>query len=569
MDTKHWSLSLLTHGEIPLVTMNVFDTASVERNGIRVTLTHKTAGDIHFFEARAAADHDAEVYFSLNRTDAPSSVLAFTGEVNAREIFRQSPHDVERYHFDMTKQPVPMGACSVDGGYEVALCDAPYYSDNYTTQEFVPAEHRFSICSGDSGRKPGRQGDVEFVPYYHKIDKQTEHVFRFLIFFSPAKSLSRLRLDTFRAVVSCFGNGSTLYHAICFATNYMHLRRNETGKSKCWVVAGIEYCNTQYRRDSFWQSMILPAKIDRECYSALPEECREAENSLIQVLWAYRLFKRGDEPIWQNVNTALSYIRSCTKDGFFHPQKDNLGRCDFRSWFDLCAHTETDAITYNQGMYATAMHCAWNMGLATEEEYQLSVRAYRSMFIKELGIYPVSREKVALCVDPLVGDLLHRMLFGEHLLPCEDVISHYRTVCARCSTPYGIKVSAELDGSYHPKEFFGIPGYLNDYYDTNPSAAPGHYIWGSSYFIYEMLFHIDALLQGASEAEQRIIDRTLLDFSLGSTYFEHIDTVTGEPDKANQGWNAAVYAIWKQLVEEGAVSDRYLTEMENYLYAIE
>jgi len=137
-------------------------------------------------------------------------------------------------------------------------------------------------------------------------------------------------------------------------------------------------------------------------------------------------------------------------------------------------------------------------------------------------------------------------------------------------TKYGVKVCANLDGSYNDASFFGIPGYLADYFtDPKYQARPGHYIWGSSYFIYEMLFHIDALLQGASEAEQRIIDRTLLDFSLGSTYFEHIDTVTGEPDKANQGWNAAVYAIWKQLVEEGAVSDRYLTEMENYLSAIE
>jgi len=294
-----------------------------------------------------------------------------------------------------------------------------------------------------------------------------------------------------------------------------------------------------------------------------------AETPLFQLLWAYRLFKAGREPVQENVEKALDIIRSCTTDGFFHPKKDSIGRCDFRSWFDLCAHTDTDAISYNQGLYAAAMHGAYKMGLATREEYLLAAQAYRSMFIPELGIYPVSREKVALCVDPLVGDLLHRLLFGEHLLPAQDVLRHYRTVCERCSTPYGIKVSAELDGSYHPKEFFGIPGYISDYYDTDPEAAPGHYIWGSSYFIYEMLFHIDALLQGAQEAEQRLIDRTLLDFSLGSTYFEHIDTVTGQPDKANQGWNAAVYAIWQQLLDEGAVSDRYFVETENYLSSIE
>ncbi len=351
----------------------------------------------------------------------------------------------------------------------------------------------------------------------------------------------------------------------------MHLRKNERGTSDVWIVPGIEYGNTQYIRDSFWQSMILPDDIADECNKVLlAKRCVNAENPLILTLWAYRVFKNGKTPRMEEVKEALKRIRFCTNDGCFHPKIDAMGRHDFRSWFDLCAHTETDVITYNQGLYAAAMHGAYEMGLATEEEYKLAAERYRGLFIKEHGIYPVSREKTALCVDPLIGDLMHYLLFGETILSDADVLSHYQIVCERCATPYGIKVVADLDGSYNDASFFGIPGYLADYFtDSKYEARPGHYIWGSSYFIYEMLFHIDAYIHGAKNAEQHIIDRTLIDLSLGSTYFEHIDTASGKPNKANQGWNAAIYAIWTQLMNEGKAGSRYFDEVEKYLSTVE
>ena len=575
MKMNDWSLALLGPGEKTLLTLPVSDetgAVSVEAGGMRVTLTLKKLGGVCLFEAAAASDAGADCYFSLIRSNVMNEMLGFIGPVEEREIYRQSPHDPNQYQLRMKKQAIPMGAAKIEGGYEIALSDAPYYSDNYTTQEFIPEEHRFAISSGDSGRKPGYQGGLSFEPYYHHIGGEKKHIFRFLIFSSEAKSLARLRLDTFRAISQCFGDGgNSLYRAICFSTNYMHLRKNETGTSDCWVVAGIEYGNTQYIRDSFWQSMILPDAISAECNKVLTaQRCVNAENPLILLLWAYRVFKAGSAPRMEDVNGALERIRFCTTDGCFHPKMDSFGRVDFRSWFDLCAHTDTDVITYNQGLYAAAMHGAYEMGCATEEEYLLAAERYRGMFIKELGIYPVSREKVALCVDALVGDLLHRLLFGTHILPSEDVVSHYKIVCDRCSTKYGVKVCAALDGSYNDVSFFGIDGYLADYFtDPKYQARPGHYIWGSSYFIYEMLFHIDACLQGAPGAEQNVIDRTLLDLSLGSTYFEHIDTVSGEPNKANQGWNAAIYAIWNQLMQEGAVSGRYFEEVDKYLAAVE
>jgi len=571
MNLKNWSLSLILPGEKTLITMPL-DKTQAEQDGIRLSLTVRKVGEVSLFEACASSVQETSCYLSLTRSEVPGEMHSFIGPVTSREIFRQSPHDPSQYHLRMMKQAVPMGAARLDDQWEIALSDAPYFSDNYTTQEFIPEEKRFVISSGDSGRKPGYQEGLSFAPYYHPIGSQKTHTFRFLIFSSAAKSQARLRLDIFSAISRCFGSGDpSLYRSICFATNYMHLRKNETGTSDVWVVAGIEYGNTQYIRDSFWQSMILPDDIADECNKVLTaKRCVNAENPLILTLWAYRVFKNGKTPRMEEVKQALERIRLCTNDGCFHPKIDARGRSDFRSWFDLCAHTETDVITYNQGLYAAAMHGAYEMGLATEEEYKLAAERYRGLFIKEHGVYPVSREKIALCVDALVGDLMHYLLFGECILPDEDVRSHYRIVCERCSTEYGVKVCAALDGSYNDVSFFGIPGYLADYFtDPKYEARPGHYIWGSSYFIYEMLFHIDAYIHGAPDAEQHVIDRTMLDLSLGSTYFEHIDTVSGKPNKANQGWNAAIYAIWSQLMKEGKADTRYFDEVEKYLAAVE
>ncbi len=571
MNLKNWSLSLILPGEQTLITMPL-DKTQAEQDGIRLSLTVRKLGEVCLFEACASSEQEASCYLSLICSEVPGEMHSFIGPVTSREIFRQSPHDPSQYHLRMMKQAVPMGAARLDDRWEIALSDAPYFSDNYTTQEFIPEEKRFVISSGDSGRKPGYQEGLSFEPYYHSIGGQKTHIFRFLIFSSAAKSQARLRLDIFSAISRCFGSGDpSLYRSICFATNYMHLRKNETGTSDVWVVAGIEYGNTQYIRDSFWQSMILPDDIADECNKVLTaKRCVNAENPLILTLWAYRVFKNGKTPRMEEVKQALERIRLCTNDGCFHPKIDARGRSDFRSWFDLCAHTETDVITYNQGLYATAMHGAYEMGLATEEEYKLAAERYRGLFIKEHGVYPVSREKIALCVDALVGDLMHYLLFGECILPDEDVRSHYRIVCECCSTEYGVKVCAALDGSYNDVSFFGIPGYLADYFtDPKYEARPGHYIWGSSYFIYEMLFHIDAYIHGAPDAEQHVIDRTMLDLSLGSTYFEHIDTVSGKPNKANQGWNAAIYAIWSQLMKEGKADTRYFDEVEKYLAAVE
>ena len=77
-----------------------------------------------------------------------------------------------------------------------------------------------------------------------------------------------------------------------------------------------------------------------------------------------------------------------------------------------------------------------------------------------------------------------------------------------------------------------------------------------------MLFLIDSYLHGAPGSKEEVIWRGSLDFKIGGTYFEYLDTVTGEPNKANQGWDAAVYAIWKKLIEKGKADSSLFEEID-------
>jgi len=64
-----------------------------------------------------------------------------------------------------------------------------------------------------------------------------------------------------------------------------------------------------------------------------------------------------------------------------------------------------------------------------------------------------------------------------------------------------------------------------------------------------------------------MIERSAIDFRIGGTYFEHINTVTGIGNKPNQGWNCCVYPIWQSFIDKGIANTRFFVEMEKCLLA--
>ena len=147
------------------------------------------------------------------------------------------------------------------------------------------------------------------------------------------------------------------------------------------------------------------------------------------------------------------------------------------------------------------------------------------------------------------------MLFDELFIPHEMVEKTYRKICDGASqTPYGIKIVSAPDGSYLPVEAFGLNGYVHPGCDT---IETGRYANGGSYHVYEMLFHIAAYLHGVPDAEKNMTNRLMIDLDYDGATHEYMHTIKGKGVKANQGWNASIWAIWNELIQRGRATDAF------------
>ena len=220
---------------------------------IRVTAVFSARGDAVLVTLTAAAEGGAACYFSLYGS-GDGTLYSFNGPCKHEQLLRQSPHDYRNYQFKMDSSAVPMAAVVREGKTNLFISDHPGHCDNYTTQHFLPEAGEFFLSSGDPGGSPNFEGD-HFPPYFHEIGGGKTHTFRFIIKSCEAASLKAIRREAFLAIDNVWGDScGRAYHAVSFASNYMHYRRNESGTSDYWIVAGIQYANCQYVRDSFYQT---------------------------------------------------------------------------------------------------------------------------------------------------------------------------------------------------------------------------------------------------------------------------------------------------------------------------
>ncbi len=59
-----------------------------------------------------------------------------------------------------------------------------------------------------------------------------------------------------------------------------------------------------------------------------------------------------------------------------------------------------------------------------------------------------------------------------------------------------------------------------------------------------------------------MIERVLIDLNIGGTTYEYNHIVLGEGNKANQGWNAAIYAIWEELIAQGKATPDFFEAVD-------
>ena len=518
-------------------------------------------------EITVSSKEEDQVYLSLCG-EGEGRMFSFQGPCKDERLFRQSPHDVTRYHFKMQRGAIPMAA-SVNGeNAEIFVSDNPSFFDNATTQHILPDEHKFFLSSGDPGGAPNFPESDHFDPIYHHIGNGRSHTFRFVAFRSKVNTLKSIRREVFRMIEKVWGEGSdSIYRAACYAGNYMHIRKNETGLSDKWVVAGIEYANTQYFRDSFYQTMILDEYTSDQCYRALDYEFKDAENPMVYLIWSYRIFKHGKPFNRQRADQAFATVMACmdkfTADGGYYPncRED----CSFRNWFDLCCYEKDDVDAYSQGLCVCALEAAKRLGYDIGNRKEKALARYLSLFNGEY--IPMSEKKQFLALDVTVGEVLYYVLFDALFIPDEMVEKTYRRICDGASkTPYGIKIVSAPDGSYLPVEAFGLNGYVHSGFDT---IETGRYANGGSYHVYEMLFHIAAHLHGIEDAEKNMTERLMIDLNFDGATHEYMHTIKGVGVKSNQGWNASIWAIWNELIKRGKATDAYFRAADAKMETIE
>ena len=61
----------------------------------------------------------------------------------------------------------------------------------------------------------------------------------------------------------------------------------------------------------------------------------------------------------------------------------------------------------------------------------------------------------------------------------------------------------------------------------------------------------------------------MIDLDYNGTTNEYMHTVTGVGVKANQGWNASVWAIWNELIKRGKATDAYFKAADAKIASIE
>ncbi|MBN2658878.1 MAG: hypothetical protein JXR86_17620 [Spirochaetales bacterium] len=565
---------------------------SGESEGFSISVLLKKEELYTSFKITGSHPEGENGHFVLQAETSGRELWNFDGPVTSDEIYRQSPHDVDAWiSDDIAKQAVPLIAFGEDSLWG-AVSSSPAFYDNYTSQGYFPSKGFLELSSGDSGQTPGKKPNSLLLEkeynlsagqklstgvieaFDHPMKPDDPHMFEGFIFdfslqgenLEQKRNYFRQQINRRIAVRFCNSSGESLFGDLSSATAYMNLRRNETGNSEFWVIPAVEYSNVQYGRDAFWISMMLDPRWDASCLeNDLVKADTYSEYCLFDLIWAYRNWKNGQQVNMENVKRCLSVVESKVRDSWFYAYDESDGRQDFQFWGDIMAFEKDDVVSYNQGLLSAALAMAEKMSLHLPENMNPGKAAdnYRALFNEDLSFFPMSRQKnTLLTVDALVGDVLSQAYLEEPLLPDSLVEKHYRAMVEKSKTPWGFKTVCMPDGSYLPHELYNAGDYIAQI-NREENMPDGTYYRGGSYLLYDGVMLIDACLHKIPGADEELIKRIRLEFEMGGTTYECLNTTTGEPWKPNMGWNGGIYALLKLFIDEGKINPEIITRLDH------
>lgn len=335
------------------------------------------------------------------------------------------------------------------------------------------------------------------------------------------------------------------------------------------IIPSPPYRNGIYCRDALWATLGLDnLSLMHNCYRWFEEtqlnngqirsavafspedhslQPQDDESTLLFLIWA-GILKRKGTPINIDVaNKALGFIRAHIKEGYYASPPG-----PFRYWLDTLSQGQETRISYNQGLWGLSLRFAQEIGLPiSREEINLARESYRSGYQSRLGFVSQSRETNWQDVSSLLPEFLSRWLFSEKVLADEMVVAtvdhHFKMA--------GIYQAGELVGIKnisHPDGSFLSPGAFAIRRSEKGDYQNGGY-W-PMYTLVELCLAYEVTNNPKYEnAVARLMEMELKDGRGAKEFLSLRPGRVGSypPETAGYSWNALVYQAlrWSGLLK--------------------
>ncbi len=259
------------------------------------------------------------------------------------------------------------------------------------------------------------------------------------------------------------------------------------------------------------------------------------ESNALALIWRAKIAKKGrridsydtlpnEKEALQDV---LNEIRTHVNDGMFY-----TGKGIEHSWFDAFDFHQKDVVTYNQGIYAAALQAAGFLGLDLEQgELRLAVERYNQL-VHSSGRLQMSRNIPYVDVSSLFGEFLSQWVFGERMLDPDTLKKTYQSFNRLSRTDFMV-VSKENGAPLDPKEF-------------NESYPPGTYQNGAEWPVMSAAARFAAF--GRLDRDHGFWKEKIADLQRTRNAESNNGGGEFDPRRTHHLWNAAVYAMAKQIL---------------------
>ncbi len=512
---------------------------------LRLRLVQKTSSLVErTLEVRAEAAQRFAVNFPIDLA-VEGEFASFSGPEKARVIF-----DTVRGTAKTETFPVAM-LRTADKVFGLAA-DSPGLWENRCQILLDPPAHRLAVLTGD-GRDPYpliiKPPEDARDTYQYQMDGWQSlaagetKTFTTWAFASPARNHYDAQVAAHLAVANGKGWNSSTLEAILRNTSFYLLRRNlaldannQPRDGRYIFISGPGYGWKQWVSDGFYMALGLddPEKTIEANRAVFWTRMDYEDNAHYYLIWAVLMKRAGGNVNEALVQKAYEFIRHHEKNGFYVPPSlpGSPNPKGWKTYHDVLLYDEDDSPASDQGFHCGALLAAKELGLAvSDDDIQRATLAYRSIFNSDRGFMPTSRKlRDTLGQDTLYGATLTYAVFGQKLLPDEQVLTHYRT-SEKVKTPYGLRVISQADGSL-------LPGHS------------GVYCYGGSWFLNDAANYLLAGVHGlpATEVDAKLIERINREIVQVPAFNESISTVDGHPyGHILYSWNSGYWWLRKEL----------------------